>query len=63
MKNTAYYSFALICILCIGVTTAMAGDKPNVLFIAVDDLNDWVGCLGGHPSRSISNYDRTVQLA
>ena len=24
-------------------------DRPNVLFIAVDDLNDWVGCLGGHP--------------
>ena len=23
--------------------------KPNVLLIAVDDLNDWVGCLGGHP--------------
>ncbi len=22
---------------------------PNVLFIAVDDLNDWVGFLGGHP--------------
>jgi arylsulfatase A-like enzyme len=20
-----------------------------VLFIAVDDLNDWIGCLGGHP--------------
>ena len=23
--------------------------KPNVLFIAVDDLNDWVGALDGHP--------------
>lgn len=22
---------------------------PNVLFIAIDDLNDWVGPLGGHP--------------
>ncbi|HCN81836.1 MAG TPA: hypothetical protein DIS80_11920, partial [Verrucomicrobiales bacterium] len=22
-------------------------NRPNVLFIAVDDLNDWVGCLGG----------------
>lgn len=23
--------------------------RPNVLFIAIDDLNDWVGFLGGHP--------------
>ena len=23
--------------------------RPNVLMIAVDDLNDWVGPLGGHP--------------
>ena len=22
------------------------GPKPNVLFITVDDLNDWVGCMG-----------------
>ncbi len=25
------------------------GVKPNVLFLAVDDLNDWLGCLKGHP--------------
>ncbi len=28
---------------------AFASVKPNVLFIAVDDLNDWISCLGGHP--------------
>ena len=31
---------------------------PNVLFIAVDDLNDWVGCLGGHPQAMTPNIDR-----
>ncbi|MFP6906905.1 MAG: choline-sulfatase, partial [Verrucomicrobiota bacterium] len=32
--------------------------KPNVLLIAVDDLNDWVGCLGGHPQTKTPNIDR-----
>ena len=32
--------------------------KPNVLFIAIDDLNDWVGCLGGHPQAQTPNLDR-----
>ncbi|MBX6315695.1 MAG: sulfatase-like hydrolase/transferase, partial [Isosphaeraceae bacterium] len=32
--------------------------KTNVLFIAVDDLNDWVGCLGGHPQVQTPNIDR-----
>ena len=33
-------------------------DKPNVLFIAMDDLNDWVGCLGGHPQARTPHLDR-----
>lgn len=32
--------------------------RPNILFIAVDDLNDWVGCLGGHPQVQTPNIDR-----
>ena len=32
--------------------------RPNVLFIAVDDLNDWIGCLGGHPDVKTPNLDR-----
>ena len=35
--------------------------RPNVLFIAIDDLNDWVGCLGGHPQVSTPNIDRLAR--
>ena len=30
----------------------------NVLFIAIDDLNDWIGCLGGHPDAQTPNLDK-----
>jgi len=36
----------------------IAQDKPNVLFIAIDDLNDWTGCLGGHPQAYTPNIDK-----
>ena len=32
--------------------------KPNVILIAVDDMNDWVGCLGGHPDARSPAIDR-----
>ena len=34
-----------------------AQDKPNIVFIAIDDLNDWVGCQGGHPNTITPNID------
>src|SRR5687768_17187678 len=40
---------------------AAEGARPNVLFIAVDDLNDWVGCLGGHPQAKTPNIDRLAK--
>ena len=36
----------------------VAAEKPNVLFIAIDDLNDWVGPLGGHPQVKTPNIDK-----
>lgn len=36
-------------------------ERPNVLFIAVDDLNDWVGCLNGHPQAQTPNIDRLAK--
>ncbi len=25
-------------------------EQPNILFIAIDDLNDWLSCMQGHPN-------------
>ena len=41
-----------------GVTADARRNQPNVLFIAIDDLNDWVGCLGGHPQARTPHIDR-----
>ena len=30
----------------------------NVMLFIVDDLNDWVGCLGGHPQAQTPSIDR-----
>ena len=39
-------------------SASISSAKPNVLFIAIDDLNDWIGCLGGHPQALTPNLDR-----
>ena len=36
---------------------AQSTDGPDVLFITIDDLNDWVGVLGGHPQAVTPNID------
>ncbi|MBT3381279.1 MAG: sulfatase-like hydrolase/transferase [Lentisphaerae bacterium] len=43
--------------LLAGLVQAQA-NRPNVLLIAIDDLNDWIGCLGGHPQAKTPNMDR-----
>ncbi len=40
---------------------APAAERPDVLLIAVDDLNDWVGPLGGHPQARTPNMDRLAR--
>jgi arylsulfatase A-like enzyme len=34
-----------------------AQERPDVLFIAIDDLNSWVGAMGGHPQTKTPNID------
>ena len=51
----------MIGLLCLGLSLlhpqAVRTHPPNFLFIAIDDLNDWVGCLGGHPQVKTPNID------
>jgi arylsulfatase A-like enzyme len=44
-----------------GISFSEDEDRPNVLFIAIDDLNDWVGCLGGHPDVKTPNLDSLAE--
>jgi arylsulfatase A-like enzyme len=62
MKSTKSI-VSVIGIICFIATFANveAQQKPSVLFIAVDDLNDWVGHLGGHPDVKTPNIDRLAR--
>ena len=54
----------IVSILAVGLLgLAQAQAKPNVLFIAIDDLNDWIGALGGHPQARTPNLDRLAKRA
>jgi len=35
--------------------------RPNVLFIAIDDQNDWIGCMGGHPLAQTPQIDALAE--
>lgn len=61
MINMKRLARVLVIVALIGSIPSAPADtvgRPNVLFISVDDLNDWIGCLGGHPQAITPNLDR-----
>ena len=42
-------------------TRAQVQSPPDVLLITIDDLNDWVGPLAGHPQALTPNLDRLAE--
>lgn len=58
MRHLGFLAGFCLGLFATGAVGQEQTEKPNVLFIAVDDLNDWVGRLGGHPQTRTPNIDR-----
>jgi arylsulfatase A-like enzyme len=63
-KQQTTILFLAVSFLCVVGTTIEAKDsgqenaKPNVLFIAIDDLNDWTGMLEGNPQAKTPHMEK-----
>ena len=51
----------LACLLILLAPLVHAVQQPNVLFIAIDDLNDWVNCMGGRSGVHSPHLDRLAK--
>jgi|TARA_B110000908_G_C10183932_1_gene417076 iduronate 2-sulfatase len=51
----------LCCFLSNKIQCQESLNKPNVLFIICDDLNDYQGVFGGHPQAKTPNIDRLAK--
>ncbi len=53
---------ATVCTLSFAsLASAQDPKKPNILFISIDDQNDWIGCLNGHPQAQTPNIDKIAE--
>ncbi len=57
MKPLEVFALTFVVLLLPSVVSADE-TKPNILFIAIDDQNDWIGCMGGHPQAQTPHIDR-----
>lgn len=73
MKNFKYTSFnntefpSIIILLLVFFVfsiklNAQTQKQPNIVFIAIDDMNDWTGFLQGHPQAITPNMDKLANV-
>lgn len=62
-KTNSIHTFLSACMIGFLLINAgsLAQERPNVLFISLDDMNDWLGCYGGHPDAKTPNIDRLAE--
>lgn len=51
-------SKVIVMMLWLIANAAVADERPNILMITVDDLNDWIGCMKGRPHAITPHIDR-----
>ncbi|MBK1878707.1 sulfatase [Pelagicoccus mobilis] len=59
MRSLLFIVTAFAAALCSGQDHT---GKPNILFIAIDDLNDWIEPLNGHPDTLTPNLRRLAAM-
>lgn len=57
MSFSTRLGFSLLVLAALCPPVEAETSRPNVLMIAIDDLNDWVGCLKGHPQATTPHID------
>lgn len=61
-KNKIQRKLVLVVIIlslsCLACTEEVTTKEPNVLFISIDDLNDWVGAMNGNQQVITPNMDK-----
>ncbi|MEC7408644.1 MAG: iduronate-2-sulfatase, partial [Planctomycetota bacterium] len=59
LARVAFFFFPVVAVsFSWGDIKTVAARKPNVLMIIVDDMNDFVGCMGGNPDTHTPNIDK-----
>lgn len=65
MRSSSPLQLILLLLFVLAISSCKREEQrpPNILFIAVDDLNDWTGFLGGHPQALTPNMDALAKTS
>ena len=61
VENTLRLVLTCLFVLPTFASTFGQEQRPNVLFVSVDDLNDWIEPLKGHPQAVTPNFTRFMK--
>ena len=61
--RTIYLLVFVLALARVGSSVGRADDRPHAMFIAVDDLNDWISCYDTNQQTKTPNLERFAETA